>query len=430
MKMRFLALTLILTGGLFSMANSSEIAKIQFDNGLTLIHKKTGPLPIISVKLFLKTGCTNDPKEKLGLTNLTQQLLTRGTKTRTNEQIATEIESMGGHLSASCVEDYSEIDLDITQKYFTKAFDLLADVFLNPSFPADELEKAKTVTKASIRSRQDSIFEVTFDLLKKNLYQDHPYTNIPSGTLETVDKITQNDLVAYHKKYYGSQNILMVVTGNISLAEIKKAINKSFAGLSKGETPVTTLPIVTAQQKTEEQKGKFEQAYLMYGFLVPEISNNDYTKLKVLNTYLGGGMSSLLFQELREKAGLGYEVSSFYPSRKAQSSFVIYIGLDKSSLTLAKEKVNTILNELKTRPIDEARLKDAKKYIKGTFLLDHQTNSRQCWYLGWWETIGKGYKYDDVYASELEKITSADIKEVINKYFSGNYVYVQISPEK
>ncbi|MBU0952617.1 MAG: insulinase family protein [Elusimicrobia bacterium] len=412
------------------MASADEITKLQLDNGMTLIYKKIEPLPIVSVQLFLKLGSVSDPADKLGLTNLMQMLITKGTASKNDEQISKEIEALGGSIGASETEDYCETSLNITKKYFNKAFEIFADIIQNPSFPENELQKEKTNVIAGIKSRQDHIFDVTLDLLRETVYQKHPYANTTFGTEETIKKITRDDIVAWHKKHYGPQNMVMVVTGNIGLGEIKKVVKKYLNSLPAVESVKYDFPAVTQTQKSLIEKKKFEQAYLMYGFLAPEVSNEHFPKIKVLNTYLGGGMSSILFQELREKAGLGYEVSSFYQSKKDKSMLVIYIGLDKASLETAKAKVDMVLSDLKTKPIDVNRFSGAKKYIKGISVLDHQTGARQGWYLGWWEITGKGYQYDKKYLSEIEQVTPADLKNVINKYLTDKFVQIQIIPEK
>ncbi len=425
----FLSFLGICYGGNTEMFLTHNIKKIKLKNGITLIHKYTEPLPIVSVYIFIKLGSIHDPKEKLGLTNFTQILLTKGTKKRTSQQIAIDIESIGGSIGTDADEDYSTISLSITKKYFSKAVEILSDILLNPVFPEEEFQKERVVVDAGIRSRQDHIFNVSYDLLRKNIYGEHPYAELSIGTTETIKNIIREDIVNWHKKYYGKENIIFVVVGNISLNEAKNTIEKYFSDIPEGEKPVKGLDVISPVKKEVVEKKKFEQAYLMFGFIAPEITNDDYPELKVLNTYLGSGMSSLLFQELREKEGLGYEVHSFYPSRKDKSHFVIYIGLDKSSIEKAKNKILDIIDVLKTKPVDDIKLEEAKKYLKGVYLLDHQTNSKQAWYLGWWEITGRGYQYDQKYISELKEIKPSDLQEVAKKYFIDNYVVVEIIPE-
>lgn len=400
-------------------------------NGIILIHKQVKPLPIVGIKLFIRLGSINEPDDIAGITNLTQLLLIKGTKTRTAEQIALELESVGGSISSSSNEDFSEVSISITNKHFNKAMEIMADVLLNPVFPGQELAKEKMVTIAGIKSRKDHIFNVALDLLMKNLYGSHPYSRLTIGSEESVQKITRDDIVNWHKKYYGSPNLLIVVVGNVTLSETKKNIMKYFSQLPVVNPTAVSLPEINIKErKSIVQKTKFEQAYLMCGFLAPEISNKDFISLKVLDAYLGGGMSSELFQRLREQAGIGYEVDSFYPSRKDKSRYVIYLGLDKTSIPLAKEKINSLITEIKTKHIDTKKLNEVKNYVKGIYLLDHQTASRQAWYFGWWEMLNKGYEYDNQYTTDIDKVTDEGILQAANKYLTDNCVWVELQPEK
>jgi predicted Zn-dependent peptidase len=385
----------------------------------------------VSIKLFIKVGSKDESEDKGGITQLAQTLLLKGTKGRSAEEIALEIESVGGSISSDSTEDYSEISVSVTNKHFEKAVEVLSDVFLNPVFPEGELEKEKVVTIAAIKSRQDRIFNVALDLLMENLYGSHPYARLPIGTEETVKNISRKDIINWHKKFYGTPNIVIVVVGNVSLNDTKKHTNKYFSNVPavlESKISFEKLPLTETKVVTETKK--FKQAYLMFGYLVPQVKSEYYAVLKVLNTYLGRGMSSKLFQTIREEAGLCYEISSFYPSRLDTSRFVIYMGLDKSTLDDAKKKVVQLLDEIRQIPVTNEKLNEVKEYIKGTHLLEHQSNGRQAWYLGWWEILGKGYEYDNKYISDLNSVTPEDILKVARKYLKGNHVIIQVVPEK
>ncbi|MDI6640897.1 MAG: pitrilysin family protein, partial [Elusimicrobiota bacterium] len=217
------------------IATENKTIKTKLKNGIILIYREVKPLPIVTLNIFLKLGSVHDPEEKIGLTNLTQGLLLKGTKTRTNEQIATEIESIGASIGTSTAEDYSQISLSVTTKYFNKALDILADVFLNPTFLEEELQKEKVVVKASIKQRDDYIFNVAFDLLRETLYGKHPYANLTCGSQQTVDNITREDIVNWHKKHYGIENVIFVIVGNVSISCAKKSIEKYFSKIPSVE---------------------------------------------------------------------------------------------------------------------------------------------------------------------------------------------------
>jgi predicted Zn-dependent peptidase len=174
---------------------------------------------------------------------------------------------------------------------------------------------------------------------------------------------------------------------------------------------------------------KFEQAYLLIGFAAPSVSAKDYGPLKILNACLGGGMSGRLFQQLREQEGLAYDVGAFYPSKKCGSAFVTYLGLQPSRLEEAKTRIHKALNEMRRKPITAKELAETKNYIKGTYILDHQTNSQRAHYLGWWEILGLGHEFDRAYVKKLDSVTADDVRRVAKKMFSTHPITVEILPK-
>ena len=169
----------------------------------------------------------------------------------------------------------------------------------------------------------------------------------------------------------------------------------------------------------------------MLGYIVPGVQDREYVVIKVINTLLGTGMNSRFFTNLRDKQGLAYEIGSFYPTRKNASRFVVYAGLDVRNLGIIKEKILDEIKRLREDSLEMKELERAKNYLKGTFLLEHQTNKKQAWYLGWFELLGIGYIYDRNYLRQIEKVNIRGIKEVANRYFKDtNWVTIQIEPEE
>lgn len=407
-----------------------NVNQFTLDNGIQVLHKKIDSNPIITLQVFLRGGIINDKKELAGLANLTQVLMTKATKTRNSERLSNDIEDIGANLSLDVDYDSCRITITVTDPHIEKAAEILSDIIRNPAFDDKEIEKERTNILAGIDRREDSIFNVANDLLNKTFYAGHPYSWTNYGTKETVSKIKKDDILAFHKILYTSGNIFIVIAGDIELGDAENIIKKYFTSIpssqEKLEKPVPEMP---APKKVLKELNKFKQAYLMIAYPAPSIQDPDYSVLKVINTVLGGRMTSRLFVELREKLSLAYEVSSFYPSRKELSKFVIYIGLNKKNLGLTKKRIAELIDDLKNKEIDNKELSETKNYIKGVFLLEHQTVVKQAWYLGWWEIMGKGHNYDQAYLDDLMKVSPEEIKKAANKYFKDNYVQVEIVPE-
>jgi len=417
----------------------SEVKKEILSNGITFIHNHNPNQPIVSVVIFLKMGEIYESKKCKGISDLLQSVIVKGTKNRTAEQIAEEIESLGGTISADASEDYSTLSVAVGSQYFDKAVDILSDIFKNPTFPKNEIEKEKINIIASIISRKDKIFDVAIDELLYNLYgKNHPYGRKPIDSVKTIKKFSQKDLFTWWQKFYGvdknKKNVVIVVSGDVNYDFAKEIILKYFSDIPEIELSDIVYSEVKPKDKYVKKKVHFKQGYLMYGFISPKINKDnlsDYLSLKLINAYLGGGMSGKLFEYLREEHSLCYETNSFYPTQILDSHCVIYLGLDYNRIDIAKKEIEKIINQIINGEIlNEDDLKEVKRKIKGRYLIDHQTNLQQAWYLGFWEIIGMGYDYDQQYIKDLDKISISEVRRVAKKIFSSPKIVIELVPKR
>ena len=402
----------------------AQTTKIQLDNGFTFIHSEKKKIGLVSVNLFIKGGTAIETDNEAGITNLTVQLLTKGTSNRTSEKIAIESEALGATISAGCSNDFSEVSMIVPADNFAATFDIFSDVVNNPTFPEKEFEKEKTRTIAAIKSKSDRIFDVAYDYFNELIFKNHPYHKPVEGYKTTVSLLTTSLISDNYIKHFKTANMVLCVAGDVDFETAKKLVEKYFGSIkiigTTEKTKKEQLKIDSNKLSKKTYTGKFQQSYIFSGFLAADINKNEYATLKVINTVLGGGMGSRLFETLREKSGLVYEGGSFYPSRKEMSDFVLYAGTSKENIVIVE---NIFADEIKKlTEITEDELKNAKEYLKGTYLLDRRTIQRQAWYLGLWETMGKGYEYDKKYPENIDKVSISDIKIACEKYFNPKEV--------
>ena len=408
-----------------------EVNEFTLNNGIKIIHREIKDNPLVSIQCFLYSGGANETEEKAGLAGFTQSLMFKGTKNRNWEELAKEMESMGGNVSSDVASDYSDIGMTVLDSNADRAASILSDLILNPVFSQDEIDKEKANLLAGIKARKDRIFSFSDDIFIKTFYKNHPYSWPESGTESSVKNISKKDIERWHNKYYSSGNMTIIVFGNISLKNTKKICINYFGTIKNADTGSKLKPLKSPKHEAVKRSSdKFQQAFLMIGFAAPSVDSTDYPTLKVINSVLGGRMTGKLFMELREKMSLAYEVSSFYTSRKQLSRYVIYIGLKKENIPSARKRIFEILSDLKENGISDSELKDTRNFIKGTYLLDHQTLARKAWYAGWWQVMGKTYDYDEKYLENLMAVSRNDIKRIANKYFDENSVEVSVTPAK
>jgi predicted Zn-dependent peptidase len=400
-------------------------------NNIKVIFNKTRGVNVVSMRVFTPVSVINESSDNAGISHLTAKLMTQSTKNRSNTVLADDTEIIGADLSSDVDYDTSLLSMTFLSEYFDKATEILADTILNPAFNEKELFFEKQNVIAALSSRKDSIGNTAYDEFAKLFYHNTSYAMPVLGAKETVSKISRKDLVEWHRYSYNASNILISVAGNIDKNIVKEFLEKYFVSVPIGKQ--FKKPIFSNIKRSEsikrEIKGKFKQAYIYMGFPAPAVSSKDFVSIKVANVILGGKMTSRFFVELRENLGLAYEVGTVYPLRKEESYFAVYIGLDKKNIKLTLKKTDEILEDFCNLKISEEELKNIKAYIKGLYIINRQTVSKQSYCYGWWEIVGQGCEYDNEYLKHIEKITTQNILDAANKVFMRYSVSVIVNPD-
>lgn len=415
-------------GIVFVASAAGAVAVRDYPNGLKWIHRPVTHNRIVAVQLFIPGGLMNEPADKAGLTALTTSAMLKGTTTRNALTLAQEMEGLGAAFGIDAQPDYLSMGGQVTLDNWAAAFDLFEDILLHPSFPIAEVEKERDVLLNAIRTRHEQIFVVADERLRRELFGSHPYARTEEGDEETVRALTRDDLVAWHRSRFRPDGAVLVTAGPVPPAalarRVARLVERWVARGTAAPAGVSAAPLAASKNAVETPE--FEQSYLMVGFPAPPVNDRRYPVMKLLNALLGGGMSSPLFREVREEGTLAYEVSSFYPSRRWGGSFVVYAGMDPKNLSLAEEKVRGVLRAFVAAPPSAQDLLDAKNYIRGHYLMDHQTNARLAWYLGWWELLGMGHAYDLQYPRDVAGVSADEVHSLARDVLSGPSVTVRV----
>ena len=403
---------------------------VVMDNGLTIIYKQDTSRNMTAVMAFIKGGNYIESESEAGSVNLLHAVMLKGTISRSSSQIALDIEKLGGSIGPEIGNDYSAISLILPTRYFEKGFKIFADILKNPSFPEEEIEKEKCAVIAGIKANNDSIFSYAYDEFLKALYGNFPYYRFIPGTEESVKKIDKPILQKYHSRLFAPNNLVLVFLTSLPMEIIKKLTDKELGDIlpfDKGEEKIEEIS-ERSQALLIKKEREFTQAYLMLGYLAPSIDSPDYPAMKIINEIAGAGGSSKIFVALREKEGLAYEIGSFFPTRKYKSGFTLYMGLNAKNIEKARNKLLDEVSGL-AEGISQDDIDSAKALIVGRFIMEHESSSRQAWYMGWYQIMGKGYTYDDSYPLEISKVTRDDIKKVCSAYLANNnWTCVQVTP--
>lgn len=307
---------------------------------------------------------------------------------------------------------------------FAQMLRLIAEIMRTPTFPAMEVELEKNLTRQNIRSQQEQPFNVAFKQLREAMYQDHPYGYSILGTEETVVQLTREDLQQYHQTFFRPDNFVISLSGRLTLEEGVSLIKEVFG---HWQVPGVDLPSPQLLSLTHNPCQKItyqdtQQSIIMLGYTAASVKDPDYPVLKLMSTYLGNGLSSRLFVELREKRGLAYDVSSFYPTRLETSQFVIYMGTAPYNTAIGIEGLRTEAERLYQTELTPEELQAAKNKLLGQYALGKQTNSEIAHLYGWYETLGLGITFDTSFQEQIETVTPEMVQEAARKSLMNPYL--------
>ena len=403
------------------------VLKEVLQNKVTILYKETKGMGIIAGTIFIKGGSIEDPDGKKGLTNLTVGMLLKGSKNYSAFDINKVFEDSGGYIGTSTSEEYSTIEFALRTKDIKKALKVIKDIIYNPVFPEDKLNIEKHNVIAAIRAKKEEGFSYAFDKLRKEIYKNTPYAYSPAGEEEDIKKISQEDLKKRWNELLEGKRFVVSFVGDLPYKEVEKDIKEVFGSLKEGEFSYPHFDYKIKGQECKTYKREGAQSTILVAYNAPEAKDKEYFAMKVLNGIVGSGFTSRLFQELREKRGLAYAVGSFFPTRINMGRIIAYIGTAPEKTETALNGIREVFNSLEKGVSDE-EIKTAKEKIVGHFLLEHQTRAKQSWYLGWFETIGLGYKMDDEYTKHINSVSKEEILDTYKKYIPEGNACVIVKP--
>ncbi|MDH4099552.1 MAG: insulinase family protein [Nitrospirota bacterium] len=433
MKIKLLVLLLLLLAAP-SFAGEPLGKRIVLDNGMVLLLSEKHSLPMVTVNVLIKAGSVNDPVEKAGLASLTAGLLDEGTKTRTSTQISEEIDFVGGSLSSGGGDDYATAGLTILKKDLNLGMELLADIMVNPSFPEKEVQRKIRETMASIKKSEEDPASVASKAFAKNLFGEHPYGRPTIGTEETVQKITRDDVVGFYNSYFAPNRVIMAVVGDVTEEEIKGLLKKYFGEWKPKEVPAQTLPAAKSfkGRKVVSVDRDLTQTTILLGHLGVKRENPDFYALVVMNYILGGGgFSSRMMDNIRDNLGLAYGVDSTFSAPKEVGSFEVSMQTKNESANKAIFEVLKEIEMIRTHPVTDRELDDAKSYLTGSFPLRLDTNAKIARMLAGIELFNLGLDYVDKYPAYITAVTKEDVMRVAKQYLSvEDYLLVVVGNQE
>jgi predicted Zn-dependent peptidase len=388
-------------------------------NGIELLVVEHHEQPMVSIYFVVKTGAAVDPEEKESLASFTIDQLNKGTKTRSALQLADWIESVGGSVGSASRNEFSAIDISILSDYTDVAFQYLQDVVMNPTFPEDELEIIRERSKTALELELSNPGQMAQRHFEEVIYGQHPYGK--HATVTSVTGITRDDLVAFYQKNFVANNVLIGLVGDVKAGDAKKAIEKYFGGLKPG-TPdqiVYSAPAEHSKMKIYlYHRPGAVQTEVYIGELGIKASNPDWPAVRVGNRILGGGSDARLFMNIREDKGWTYGAYSSFSRERDFGYFQAHAAV-RTEVT--DSTVNEVLKEIvriKTEPVSQEDLDNAKNYLVGNFPIQIETPDQIAEQIVEYKMMGLKKEDLETYRDRTAKVTVADVTAAMNKYLT------------
>ena len=397
--------------------------KYTLNNGIKILFEKNNSKSV-SVEVMFNVGSNYEPAKIAGISHYLEHMLFEGTKKRKNStQIANEIEKYGAEFNAYTTGDRTAFFIKIINKRFGKALEILSDMIKNSVFDGKIMEKEKKVILKEINMVTDDPRQHQWIIFHKNLFQKHPARNPTYGSKETVKAIDRATLMNYFNKYYLPNNMIVSIVGNVGKA--REQVSRYFSDMKPGKITQNNAIKEPKQNKPKKfvEKRKINNSYMVLGYKSASRLDYDSYILDVIYGILARGQSGWLFDEIRNKRGLAYQVGAMHETEKDHGYFAVYTGLDKSNIEKARK---IILEQFKRLgKISRKELEEAKTYLEGNHALMIEDNFHLADNNAYWESI-KDSSLAKNYIKNIKKVTADDIKRAAKKYFNDNYTLIVI----
>jgi predicted Zn-dependent peptidase len=395
------------------------IVKETLENGLTLITESMPEVRSVAVGVWLKRGSRHETPEQSGVSHFIEHMVFKGTKTRSAARIAEEVDSIGGHMDAFTAKEYASFHLKVLDEHLEIAVEILGDVVQNPAFDPVEMAKEKKVIFEEINMVEDTPDDLVMELFVAAFWPDHPLGRPILGSKRTVGRFRREDLASFFARVYHPANIVIAAAGHLEHAAIAKQVRQHFCGLRKGPLPGNGRAPRNAARVVTRSKHELEQVHICLGTRAYPHTHPDRYACYILNTVLGGSMSSRLFQNIREKRGLVYSISSGVTAYSDAGLISVYAG---TGLESAPEVIRLTLEEirrLKGEKLPPHELRRAKDHLKGSLVLSLENTGARMSHLARQEIyFGRQVTLDELIAG-VEAVSADDVQRIANELFEG-----------
>ena len=407
-----------------SRGDTRNIRREVLPNGLRILTEVMQHVRSVSVGIWINTGSRREPPEHNGICHFIEHMLFKGTTHRTAEQIARSVDSIGGHLDAFTAKECVCFNTKVLDEHLPVAFDVLSDLLLNPLFREDDIVRERGVVLEELKMDEDNADYLVHEIFTQNFWKDHPLGKPILGTKESVRRLDQKTLWDYFRRYYVPNRMVISAAGNLEHQGVVDLVSRYYAGLGSSTDELPDVAPQPHSRITLRNKKDLEQVHLCLGVPSYPLPHERRYGCYLLNTVLGGGMSSRLFQNIREKQGLAYAVFSELNPYRDTGCLSVYAGTSAEAALKVVELIMKEFRDLKANAVPPEELRRAKDHLKGSLMLSLESTTARMSNLARQEMyFGKFFSLDEI-AARIERVTPEEVAEIANEFFRTNQVAV------
>ncbi len=408
------------------MHEHRSIRREVLPNGLTLITEEMQHIRSISIGIWIKTGSRDEDLEWNGISHFVEHMVFKGTQHRSAEEIARQVDSIGGNIDAFTAKECVSFSMKVLDEHLPIALDVLSDLMLNPTFDGQDITRERGVILEEIKMDEDSPDYLVHEIFTQNFWKDHPLGRPILGTRDTVQRFERNPVVDFYGHRFIPANVIITAAGHLRHEHFVELVTKYFSGMRAGSNGFhTTAPKIVPKIVLRNKKS-LEQVQICVGVPSHPITHEKRHSSYILNTLLGGGMSSRLFQNIRERQGLAYAIYSDLNPYRDTGCLSVYAGTSRESAAKVVQSVVSEFRKLKSETVSADELRRAKDQLKGSLMLSLESSTARMSNLARQEMyFDRFYGLDELIAS-IEAVTAEQLQELANQFFKTENVAVTV----
>lgn len=395
-----------------SISAGRNIRSTQLPNGLQIITEEMEHVRSVSVGIWIDSGSRRETGIENGISHFIEHMVFKGTATRSAEDIARTIDSLGGNLDAFTGKELVSFNTKVLDEHLPIAFDVLADMVLRPAFRPEDIDREKGVILEELKMEADNPEYLVHETFSSNFWKDHPLGKPILGTKETIQRFDRDMIDHFYRSVYTPANILITAAGHLSHDTLVDMAARQFESLPAGPPSPTTSAPRTHSRIVLREKHSLEQVHLILGVPAYPVAHERRFAAYVLNTLLGGSMSSRLFQNIREQRGLVYTVFSELNSYRDSGALTVYAGTSTENVREVIDLVLAEFQKLKSEPVPHEELLRSKNHLKGSVMLGLESTSSRMSNLARQQLYFKRFFSMDEILASIDAVTAEAVQEV------------------